>query len=107
MLPWLFEAARPETTFCASYACPDLRKLISDTVSVAGGSTMSLRYPMLITHPPATPRGTDCIQVQPRLLGGFLLGGEMTFEAKLRGNRTRETLLARWDLLGYSQYHLR
>jgi hypothetical protein len=37
MLPWLFEAARPETTFCASYACPDLRKLISDTVSVAGG----------------------------------------------------------------------
>jgi hypothetical protein len=38
MLPWLFEAARPETTFCASYACPDLRKLISDTVSVAGGT---------------------------------------------------------------------
>jgi hypothetical protein len=34
MLPWLFEAARPETTFCASYACPDLRKLISDTVSI-------------------------------------------------------------------------
>jgi hypothetical protein len=38
MLPWLFEAARPETTFCASYACPDLRKLISDTVSTAGGT---------------------------------------------------------------------
>jgi hypothetical protein len=44
MLPWLFEAARPETTFCASYACPDLRKLISDTVSVAGGSMMSMQY---------------------------------------------------------------
>jgi hypothetical protein len=72
MLPWLFEAARPETTFCASYACPDLRKLISDTVSVAGGSMMSMRNPLLILnpdgYPPATAGGTD---FAPSAIQGF------------------------------------
>jgi hypothetical protein len=81
MLPWLFEAARPETTFCASYACPDLRKLISDTVSTAGG--------------------TDRIQVQADVWRCFTC-------PIARSSQSQSAIRAKAGVvLGYSQYHLR